>query len=207
MSKTKTENKLIRILTYILVLLLCVGLLGGIVYLLRRSVGMYADYNGSVITSSNDGITVDYSETETAVFTIGNYNDWGVYSVTDCTVKVINNVSSKSSYDFEYTANGSTSNYSGITDFTSVFTTSGSTVAVSEDGTFELAFKYSSMSDILKAYAGTAVSIDGSPDIYSYPYFAIQITSPDEESVIKIPFVYNTTAVTNVTISPNAIIF
>ncbi|MCD8372262.1 MAG: hypothetical protein LUD27_03060 [Clostridia bacterium] len=213
MSKqSKSSKGFVTFLKYVLIVLLMVGVVGIVIRFASCEddiTGMYIKYGDKSITAGNDVIAVDYSETQATTFTIANNDGWGNYSVTECTVTVINNVSSSSVHDFEYIVDGANlpNNFSDITDFTSVFATDGNSVTVNSDGIFELTFKYETMSEILQTYYGKAVTVDGTIDLYGYPYFAIQIISPDEAMTITIPFVYSTNFVTDITITPDAIAF
>lgn len=187
MSNKRAGNVAVRVVTVILLLVLVAGAAGAILNLLLSSIGVYVEYGGNIITSDNDGISINCTENDTAVFTIKS-SDWGAYSVENCVVTVINNIDSSSAYDFEYSAGGKSYLYSAATDFTSMFSEDGGGITVNSDGGFTLYLRYPDMQLLLDTYTGSAVTIDGSPDVGAYPYFAVKIVPPDNGTAIVIPF-------------------
>lgn len=108
MSKYKTNgsiNRISRIITYIVVVLLLLGIVGVCINLFNRPNGIYLRYGDTVITSKTGGITVPQGEAIT--LRIENSEDWGAYSVTDCTVTIVPNVDS--AHDFDFTVEGDSS--------------------------------------------------------------------------------------------------
>ncbi len=194
-SKYKT-NSLYTVVQYIIVVLLLIGIIGLFIRLfVSNNVdtidGMYIKYGDKIITAENDGITVKNSATETSEFTICNDDGWGVYDVTACSVTIVNNVTSTSDHDFEYTVDGANlpSTFSETTDWTTLFTADGGSVTVDSDGVFNLMFKYETMTEALEDYYGKTVTLGEEILLSGYPYFAIQVVSPDETETITIPFV------------------
>ena len=122
MSKYKTNgsiNRISRAITYIVVVLLLLGIVGVCVNLITRPNGIYLRYGDTVVTDKTGGITVPYDETIT--LKIENSEDWGAYSVTDCTVTIVPNVDD--SHDFDFTVDGNTklSAFSVEKDLTAAF--------------------------------------------------------------------------------------
>ncbi len=198
MSKYKTSNGInifVKILTAIIVVLLVLGIIGGVMYLLNRPQGLYIEYDGTTygntaLGSSTGGITVSYGET--ATFTIGNSDGWGVYSVQDCTVKIVPNVDD--THDFEYTVKGNAkpSVYSGEADLTAAFCEDydGSGLPIAADGTFAITADKIDVADILEAVYGQTITLDGEYLTSVYPYVALSVTSPDGGQTLTVPLLF-----------------
>lgn len=198
MSKYKTSNGInifVKILTAIIVVLLVLGIIGGVIYLLNRPQGLYIEYDGTTygntaLGSSTGGITVLYGET--ATFTIGNSDGWGVYSVQDCTVKIVPNVDE--THDFEFTVEGDSkpSEYSGESDLTAAFVENydGNGLPIAEDGTFTLTADKKDVADILEAVHGKSITLDGEYLTSVYPYIALSVTSPDGGQTLTVPLLF-----------------
>lgn len=190
-NSAKITKSFTNFIMYILFAVLILGLLFGIISILNSIDGMYLVYGEENITSDNNGISVEWSTEESEViFTIQNSEDWGAYSVQDCTVKVIPNVSD--ARDFEFTVDGKTNLYSAESDLTAAFvknytTYDGNGLAVTEDGGFTLyllAYTADSlttaMPEILsRANGGAEIGIESNINLLEYPYFALEVTSPD----------------------------
>lgn len=195
MSKYKANtglNTLIKILTVILAVLLVIGLLGGLVYLLKRPQGIYIVYDGveygnSVVGSSSAGISVEYGDS--VEFRIGNSQDWGAYSADDCIVKIVPNVDEV--HDFEFTVSGEDKPYlySEIEDLSAAFCKDydGNGIAVSSDGEFTISADYIYLKDMLSALYGNEVNLDGKPGLFDYPYIALSVTPPDGSELLIFP--------------------
>ena len=209
MSKYKTNgsiNRISRAITYIVVVLLLLGIVGVCVNLITRPNGIYLRYGDTVVTDKTGGITVLYDETIT--LKIENSEDWGAYSVTDCTVKIVPNVDD--SHDFDFTVDGNTkpSAFSVEKDLTAAFVENydGKGLNISVDG--EFAFKYSrkTIAEILSAvYGGKTVTVDNY-ELSKYSYIAIKIVSPDGKQTLTVPVLLYI-AVDGVTLNPNEVIF
>ena len=147
-------------------------------------------YKRQALGSSTGGITVSYGET--ATFTIGNSDGWGVYSVQDCTVKIVPNVDE--THDFEFTGEGDSkpSEYSGESDLTAAFVENydGNGLPIAEDGTFTLTADKKDVSDILEAVHGKSITLDGEYLTSVYPYIALSVTSPDGGQTLTVPLLF-----------------
>lgn len=209
MSKYKTNgsiNRISRAITYIVVVLLLLGIVGVCVNLITRPNGIYLRYGDTVVTDKTGGITVPYDETIT--LKIENSEDWGAYSVTDCTVTIVPNVDD--SHDFDFTVDGNTkpSAFSVEKDLTAAFVENydGKGLNISTDG--EFAFKHSrkTIAEILSAvYGGKTVAVDNH-ELSKFPYIAIKIVSPDGKQTLTVPVLLHI-AVDGVTLNPNEVIF
>lgn len=194
-----------KVLTYILVALLVLGVAGGAAYLIVKATtpsGVYVEYEGDYY-EDGDGISVEWTGSEyTAEFTINNSDDWGIYSVDDCVVKVVPNVSTDK--NFTFTTGGVTYKYGNVKDLTAAFVEDssnygGSGVTVDEDGKFTLYFDSAYLSEnmetamymaLYRVYSSD-VTLSDSYDISTYPFFAIKITTPDGGDEITMPFTVN----------------
>ena len=102
MSSYKTNNfikRASRAISYLLVVLLLLGIVGACAYLLTKPNGIYLRYDDKIVTDKTSGLVIPYKAT--ATFKIENSEDWGAYSVTDCTVKIV--PSADESHDFDFT--------------------------------------------------------------------------------------------------------
>lgn len=151
MSKYKTNgaiNRISRAITFIVVVLLLLGIVGVCIHLFNRPNGIYLRYGDTVITDKTSGITVPQGESIT--LRIDNSEDWGAYSVTDCTVTIVPNVDS--AHDFDFTVDGDSSSFSGEKDFTAAFTDdyNGKGLMISADGDFTIKYSARTVSEMLK---------------------------------------------------------
>ena len=209
MSKYKTNgsiNRISRAITYIVVVLLLLGIVGVCFNLITRSNGIYLRYGDTVVTDKTGGITVLYDETIT--LKIENSEDWGAYSVTDCTVTIVPNVDDSHDFDFTVDGNIKPSAFSVEKDLTAAFVENydGKGLNISVDG--EFAFKYSrkTIAEILSAvYGGKTITVDNY-ELSKYPYIAIKIVSPDGKQTLTVPVLLYI-AVDGVTLNPNEVIF
>lgn len=209
MSKYKTNgsiNRMSRAITYIVVVLLLLGIVGVCFNLITRPNGIYLRYGDTVVTDKTGGITVPYDETIT--LKIENSEDWGAYSVTDCTVTIVPNVDDSHDFDFTVDGNIKPSAFSVEKDLTAAFVENydGKGLNISVDG--EFAFKYSrkTIAEILSAvYGGKTITVDNY-ELSKYPYIAIKIVSPDGKQTLTVPVLLYI-AVDGVTLNPNEVIF
>lgn len=209
MSKYKTNgsiNRISRAITYIVVVLLLLGIVGVCFNLITRPNGIYLRYGDTVVTDKTGGITVLYDETIT--LKIENSEDWGAYSVTDCTVTIVPNVDDSHDFDFTVDGNIKPSAFSVEKDLTAAFVENydGKGLNISVDG--EFAFKYSrkTIAEILSAvYGGKTITVDNY-ELSKYPYIAIKIVSPDGKQTLTVPVLLYI-AVDGVTLNPNEVIF
>ena len=186
MSKYKTNgaiNRISRAITFIVVVLLLLGIVGVCIHLFNRPNGIYLRYGDTVITDKTSGITVPQGESIT--LRIDNSEDWGAYSVTDCTVTIVPNVDS--AHDFDFTVDGDSSSFSGEKDFTA---------------------KYSArtVSEMLKIVKGEEITLESDYALSAYPYVAIQVVSPDGKQKVTVPLLLYI-SVDGVTVAPDEVIF
>lgn len=209
MSKYKTNgsiNRISRAITYIVVVLLLLGIVGVCVNLITRPNGIYLRFGDTVVTDKTGGITVPYDETIT--LKIENSEDWGAYSVTDCTVKIVPNVDD--SHDFDFTVDGNTkpSAFSVEKDLTAAFTDNynGKGLTISADGDFTIKYSARTVSEMLKKVKCKEVTLENDYVLSAYPYVAIQVVSPDGKQTLTVPVLLYI-AVDGVTLNPNEVIF
>ena len=209
MSKYKTNgsiNRISRIITYIVVVLMLLGIVGVCINLFNRPNGIYLRYGDTVITSKTGGITVPQGEAIT--LRIENSEDWGSYSVTDCTVTIVPNVDSAHDFDFTVEGDSSPSSFSGEKDFTAAFTDNydGNGLMISADGDFTIRYSARTVSEMLKTVNGKEITIENDYYLSSYPYVAIQVVSPDGKQTLTVPLLLYI-SVDGVTMNPNEVIF
>lgn len=209
MSKYKTNgsiNRMSRAITYIVVVLLLLGIVGVCVNLITRPNGIYLRFGDTVVTDKTGGITVPYDETIT--LKIENSEDWGAYSVTDCTVKIVPNVDD--SHDFDFTVDGNTkpSAFSVEKDLTAAFVENydGKGLNISADGDFTIKYSARTVSEMLKKVKCKEVTLENDYVLSAYPYVAIQVVSPDGKQTLTVPVLLYI-AVDGVTLNPNEVIF
>ena len=209
MSKYKTNgsiNRMSRVITYIVVVLLLLGIVGVCVNLITRPNGIYLRFGDTVVTDKTGGITVPYDETIT--LKIENSEDWGAYSVTDCTVKIVPNVDD--SHDFDFTVDGNTkpSAFSVEKDLTAAFADNynGKGLTISADGDFTIKYSARTVSEMLKKVKCKEVTLENDYVLSAYPYVAIQVVSPDGKQTLTVPVLLYI-AVDGVTLNPNEVIF
>lgn len=209
MSKYKTNgsiNRMSRAITYIVVVLLLLGIVGVCVNLITRPNGIYLRFGDTVVTDKTGGITVPYDETIT--LKIENSEDWGAYSVTDCTVKIVPNVDD--SHDFDFTVDGNTkpSAFSVEKDLTAAFADNynGKGLTISADGDFTIKYSARTVSEMLKKVKCKEVTLENDYVLSAYPYVAIQVVSPDGKQTLTVPVLLYI-AVDGVTLNPNEVIF
>lgn len=209
MSKYKTNgsiNRISRVITYIVVVLLLLGIVGVCINLFNRPNGIYLRYGDTVITSKTGGITVPQGEAVT--LRIENSENWGAYSVTDCTVTIVPNVDSAHDFDFTVEGDSSPSSFSGEKDFTAAFTDNynGKGLTISADGDFTIKYSARTVSEMLKKVKCKEVTLENDYVLSAYPYVAIQVVSPDGKQTLTVPVLLYI-AVDGVTINPNEVIF
>ncbi len=209
MSKYKTNGAIKRIshiITYIVVVLLLLGIVGVCINLFNRPNGIYLRYGDTVVTDKTGGITVPQGESIT--LRIDNSEDWGAYSVTDCTVTIVPNVDN--AHDFDFTVEGETKpfSFSDEKDFTAAFTDdyNGKGLMISADGDFTIKYSVSSVSEMLKTVKGKEITLESDHALSAYPYVAIQVVSPDGKQKVTVPLLLYI-SVESITINPNEVIF
>ncbi len=207
MSKYKTNgaiNRISRAITFIVVVLLLLGIVGVCIHLFNRPNGIYLRYGDTVITDKTSGITVPQGESIT--LRIDNSEDWGAYSVTDCTVTIVPNVDS--AHDFDFTVDGDSSSFSGEKDFTAAFTDdyNGKGLMISADGDFTIKYSARTVSEMLKIVKGEEITLESDYALSAYPYVAIQVVSPDGKQKVTVPLLLYI-SVDGVTVAPDEVIF
>ena len=207
MSKYKTNgaiNRISRAITFIVVVLLLLGIVGVCIHLFNRPNGIYLRYGDTVITDKTSGITVPQGESIT--LRIDNSEDWGAYSVTDCTVTIVPNVDS--AHDFDFTVDGDSSSFSGEKDFTAAFTDdyNGKGLMISADGDFTIKYSARTVSEMLKIVKGEEITLESDYALSAYPYVAIQVVSPDGKQKVTDPLLLYI-SVDGVTVAPDEVIF
>lgn len=209
MSSYKTNNfikRTSRVISYLLVVLLLLGIVGACAYFLTKPNGIYLRYDGKIVTDKTSGIVIPYKAT--ATFKIENSEDWGAYSVTDCTVTIVSNVDD--AHDFDFTVEGETkpSSFSAEKDFTAAFTDNynGKGLTISADGDFTIKYSARTVSEMLKKVKCKEVTLENDYVLSAYPYVAIQVVSPDGKQTLTVPVLLYI-AVDGVTLNPNEVIF
>ena len=182
-----SANSVAKVITYIIVLLLILGTIGAVVFLFLRPQGMYIRYGNEVIADGTSLVLFEDSDSES--FIIKNSYDWGAYSMSDCTVRVIPYADDSHNFTFTVEGDGREYIFNSVTDLSFAFCENGEEINVSDDGSFLLHFNYKEMISMLEVlYGEDNVKMSQMVDISSYPYFALQVVSPDGEQVITIPF-------------------
>lgn len=210
MSSYKTNNfikRTSRVISYLLVVLLLLGIVGACAYLLTKPNGIYLRYDDKIVTDKTSGLVIPYKAT--ATFKIENSEDWGAYSVTDCTVKIV--PSADESHDFDFTV-GDDSRPAAFTkekDLTGAFVENynGKGITVSENGEFTIYCSYKSVSEILQVvYGEEEIHAEADGNLLEYPYIAIKVTSPDGKQTLTVPLLLYG-VVTGIELNPSEVIF
>lgn len=210
MSSYKTNNfikRTSRVISYLLVVLLLLGIVGACAYLLTKPNGIYLRYDDKIVTDKTSGLVIPYKAT--ATFKIENSEDWGAYSVTDCTVKIV--PSADESHDFDFTV-GDDSRPAAFTkekDLSGAFVENynGKGITVSENGEFTILCSYKSVSEILQAvYGEKEIHAEADGNLLEYPYIAIKVTSPDGKQTLTVPLLLYG-VVTGIELNPSEVIF
>ncbi len=180
-----------------LIVLLLVGVVGvvGIGHIqkkLEEPTGMYVEHNGKVYEANDAGIAVEFSKT--AKLSVKHADDWGMYDVRGCKVKVYANTTDDC--NFSYTVGDDTTPlyFSLLKDVTAAFVQEpsaydGKGFDLDENGTFEMTFdKFFTFDKLLsRLYDGQAVTLEKEIDAAAYPYFLLEVRSPDNKEVITLP--------------------
>ena len=200
-------NKISRIISYLLVIMLVLGIVGVCAYFLVRPQGIYLRYGDKIVTEKTGGIVIPRAEEITLA--IKNDDGFGTYSVTDCVVTIVPNVDKAHDFDFTVDENEKPLAYSAVKDLSAAFTNDydGKSIKVSSDGTFKLKTSVSSVSDLLKiAYPEKNITVETDEFLSQYPYVALKIVSPDGKQTLTVPVLLYI-AVDGVTLNPNEVIF
>ena len=210
MSSYKTNNfikRTSRVISYLLVVLLLLGIVGAGAYLLTKPNGIYLRYDGKIVTDKTSGIVIPYKAT--ATFKIENSEDWGAYSVTDCTVKIVPNADESHDFDFTVGDDSRPAAFTKEKDLTGAFVENynGKGIPVSENGEFTILCSYKSVSEILQAvYGEKEIHAEADGNLLEYPYIAIKVTSPDGKQTLTVPLLLYC-FVTGIELNPSEVIF
>ena len=210
MSSYKTNNfikRTSRVISYLLVVLLLLGIVGACAYLLTKPNGIYLRYDGKIVTDKTSGIVIPHKAT--ATFKIENSEDWGAYSVTDCTVKIVPNADESHDFDFTVGDDSRPAAFTKEKDLTGAFVENynGKGITVSENGEFTILCSYKSVSEILQAvYGEKEIHAEADGNLLEYPYIAIKVTSPDGKQTLTVPLLLYG-FVTGIELNPSEVIF
>lgn len=210
MSSYKTNNfikRTSRVISYFLVVLLLLGIVGACAYFLMKPNGIYLRYDGKIVTDKTSGIVIPYKAT--ATFKIENSEDWGAYSVTDCTVKIVPNADESHDFDFTVGDDSRPAAFTKEKDLTGAFVENynGKGITVSENGEFTILCSYKSVSEILQGvYGEKEIHAEADGNLLEYPYIAIKVTSPDGKQTLTVPLLLYC-FVTGIELNPSEVIF
>ena len=210
MSSYKTNNfikRTSRVISYLLVVLLLLGIVGACAYLLTKPNGIYLCYDDKIVTDKTSGLVIPYKAT--ATFKIENSEDWGAYSVTDCTVKIVPNADESHDFDFIVGDDSRPAAFTKEKDLTGAFVENynGKGITVSENGEFTILCSYKSVSEILQAvYGEKEIHAEADGNLLEYPYIAIKVTSPDGKQTLTVPLLLYG-VVTGIELNPSEVIF
>lgn len=210
MSSYKTNNfikRTSRVISYLLVVLLLLGIVGACAYLLTKPNGIYLRYDDKIVTDKTSGLVIPYKAT--ATFKIENSEDWGAYSVTDCTVKIVPNADKSHDFDFTVGDDSRPAAFTKEKDLTGAFVENynGKGITVSENGEFTILCSYKSVSEILQAvYGEKEIHAEADGNLLEYPYIAIKVTSPDGKQTLTVPLLLYC-FVTGIELNPSEVIF
>lgn len=210
MSSYKTNNfikRTSRVISYLLVVLLLLGIVGACAYLLTKPNGIYLRYDDKIVTDKTSGIVIPYKAT--ATFKIENSEDWGAYSVTDCTVKIVPNADESHDFDFTVGDDSRPAAFTKEKDLTGAFVENynGKGITISENGEFTILCSYKSVSEILQAvYGEKEIHAEADGKLLEYPYIAIKVTSPDGKQTLTVPLLLYG-VVTGIELNPSEVIF
>lgn len=210
MSSYKTNNyikRTSRVISYLLIVLLLLGIVGACAYLLTKPNGIYLRYDDKIVTDKTSGLVIPYKAT--ATFKIENSEDWGAYSVTDCTVKIVPNADESHDFDFTVGDDSRPAAFTKEKDLTGAFVENynGKGITVSENGEFTILCSYKSVSEILQAvYGEKEIHAEADGNLLEYPYIAIKVTSPDGKQTLTVPLLLYG-VVTGIELNPSEVIF
>ena len=210
MSSYKTNNfikRTSRVISYLLVVLLLLGIVGAGAYFLTKPNGIYLRYDGKIVTDKTSGIVIPYKAT--ATFKIENSEDWGAYSVTDCTVKIVPNADKSHDFDFTVGDDSRPAAFTKEKDLTGAFVENynGKGITVSENGEFTICCSYKSVSEILQVvYGEKEIHAEADGNLLEYPYIAIKVISPDGKQTLTVPLLLYG-VVTGIELNPSEVIF
>ena len=210
MSSYKTNNfikRASRAISYLLVVLLLLGIVGACAYLLTKPNGIYLRYDDKIVTDKISGLVIPYKAT--ATFKIENSEDWGAYSVTDCTVKIVPNADESHDFDFTVGDDSRPAAFTKEKDLTGAFVENynGKGITVSENGEFTILCSYKSVSEILQGvYGEKEIHAEADGNLLEYPYIAIKVTSPDGKQTLTVPLLLYG-FVTGIELNPSEVIF
>ena len=197
MSKANgAESAFGKVLTYILVVLLVLGIAGMVAYFALRAQGVtyYVEYGGERYVANGDGGSIGFLSGETYDFTVKSLTGGNVDFDVKITSNSDNNIrfSYRDEYHFSFTGNAETDDYSDV--FGLQAKTGGFTVTIPQDMTVETAVE--------TKLGGDITLIDGLSD--SMAYFVITVTVG--ESSVRFPFMLGTKD-SGIMLDPSQIVF
>ena len=199
----RSINAFAKAISYIILVLLFVGLIGALIYLFVRPEGMFVRYGNEIIADNGKDVDVVIGG-DVVTFVIENNSGWGAFSVDDCSVTIIPHVDAAHNFEFFVDGENTAFSFSDVKDFSAAFTENGGTVLVTSNGTFDLVFRHKDILSVLETiYGEDKVTVPFLVDICSYPFFAISVTSPDGSENIIIPFRCGI----SITLDPSEVVF
>ena len=168
MGRNKSQrriNAFAKAISYIILVLLFVGLIGALIYLFVRPEGMFVRYGNEIIADNGKDVDVVIGG-DVVTFVIENNSGWGAYSVDDCSVTIIPHVDA--AHDFEFFVDGENTafSFSDVKDFSAAFTENVGSVLVKRKGTIDLGCRHKDILSILeKIYGEGKVTVSFLVDI------------------------------------------
>lgn len=181
-------TKFIKVLSYIILLLAIVAIIGFLAVFTEGFTSdfktFYVTYDGNMILSSKN---LDFNTDTTLEFDVGYTFSSGSTETKDYYVSVKPYVTEDN--DFTFTAGGNSVSYSSLAD-SDVSTSFG---LVKEETYFTLTIpEGTTVSSVIQTLYDGQVVVSDTVDIGTAAYFAIYVTSYNEESTIVMPFTVNT---------------
>lgn len=197
MSKSSGAGSVFgKIVAFIFVAVLILGIVGIAVYFLLREQGMtyYVEYNAQRYMGGMDGGSFALPTGETHKFSVKSLTGGEVEFDVKITSNSDNNIAFayNEEYHVSYTGNAETDDYSDVFGLQSAM--NGFTVTVPQDMTVETAIE--------TKYGGEVTLIDELSD--STAYFVITVTV--DKSSVDFPFMFGA-KVSGVTLNPPSIVF
>lgn len=181
-------NKIIKIVAYALLVLAVVAVIGFIAVFTDGFTSgfktFYVTYDGEMILSNKN---LDFDTDTELKFDVAYTFSTGETSTKDYYVSVKPYVTEDNNFDFA--AGGSNVSFSSIAD-SDVSTSFG---LVKEESYFTLNIpKGTTVASVIQSLYDDDVTVSETADIGATAYFAIYVTSYNEESTIVLPFTVNT---------------
>lgn len=193
MAKRK-ENKIVRIVTWLLLLLLLVGGIGAVLHFVGIGKDDITDIINPTFRVEYDGNVYKTDTENVLAIPEGGQARFEVKNGGDCSVKIVPNVTAET--DFSYIVDGQTYMYSEENDLSVVFD-----LQVYK-GAFTVNFdNATSIESVLSKIWGTDKIIIN--DIKSFSFYKIVVTSLSGEVIEILCYV----PITGITLSPESIVF